>query len=119
MTEVLNHWKPYVPDAAHLTQRGATFLFNDQEDLLYEHRDRASLGFASDMSNPLSFLSGLVAQEQRAAIQCSFCHFQKSGTLNPKWETNNTASTSSVLARTFHPNRRLIKLPSLIQLKAA
>jgi AhpC/TSA antioxidant enzyme len=56
MTEVLRHWRTYVPDSAYLTQRGATFLFNSQGDLLYEHRDRAILGFATDMSNPLSFL---------------------------------------------------------------
>lgn len=56
MGEVLSHWKTYVPNSAYLTQRGATFLFNAQGDLLYEHRDRAILGFAADMSNPLSFL---------------------------------------------------------------
>ena len=60
MGEVLSHWKIYVPNGAYLTQRGATFVFNNQGDLLYEHRDRAILGFASDMSNPISFLSGLV-----------------------------------------------------------
>lgn len=59
MGEVLSHWKTYVPDSAYLTQRGATFLFNAQGDLLYEHRDRAILGFASNMSQPLSFLSDL------------------------------------------------------------
>lgn len=57
MGEVLSHWKTYVPNAAYLTQRGATFLFNAEGELLYEHRDRAILGFAADMSNPLSFLS--------------------------------------------------------------
>lgn len=57
MAEVLSHWKTYVPDSAYLTQRGATFLFNLQGELLYEHRDRAILGFAADMGNPLSFLS--------------------------------------------------------------
>jgi hypothetical protein len=56
MTEVLSHWNSYVPDSAYLTQRGATFLFNVQGDLLYEHRDRAILGFASNMSHPLAFL---------------------------------------------------------------
>ena len=60
MGEVLSHWKTYVPDAAYLTQRGATFLFNAQGDLVYEHRDRAILGFAADMSNPLKFLSEMV-----------------------------------------------------------
>lgn len=64
MGEVLSHWKTYVPNSAYLTQRGATFLFNNQGDLLYEHRDRAILGFATDMSNPLSFLSSLVIEEK-------------------------------------------------------
>lgn len=59
MTEVLSHWHTYVPDPAYLTQRGATFLFDAQGELRYEHRDRAILGFAADMSNPLSFLSAL------------------------------------------------------------
>ncbi|MBE9119535.1 AhpC/TSA family protein [Tychonema sp. LEGE 07199] len=61
MGEVLSNWKTYVPNAAYLTQRGATFLFNARGDLIYEHRDRAILGFAADMSNPLTFLSEMVA----------------------------------------------------------
>ncbi len=56
MTEVLSHWKTYVPDATYMTQRGGTFLFDRNGDLLYEHRDRGILGFAANMSNPLSFL---------------------------------------------------------------
>jgi AhpC/TSA antioxidant enzyme len=56
MAEVLPHWKTYVPDAAYLTQRGGTFLFNAQKQLVYEHRDRGILGFAANMSRPLSFL---------------------------------------------------------------
>ena len=56
MTEVLSNWNTYVPNATYLTQRGATFLFSESGELLYEHRDRNILGFAEDMSNPLSFL---------------------------------------------------------------
>jgi len=56
MVQVLSHWKTYVPNAAYLTQRGATFLFDAQGNLLYEHRDRAILSFAANMSYPLSFL---------------------------------------------------------------
>jgi hypothetical protein len=56
MGEVLSHWKTYVPDSAYLTQRGATFLFDAEGKLLYTHRDQAILGFAANMSNPLSFL---------------------------------------------------------------
>jgi hypothetical protein len=56
MSEVLGDWNTYVPDASHLTQRGATFLFNCQGNLLYEHRDRGILGFAENPSHPLAFL---------------------------------------------------------------
>lgn len=63
MAEVLGNWKTYVPDAAYLTQRGATFLFEpDGElpgELVYEWRDRNILGFAENMSDPLAFLSKL------------------------------------------------------------
>jgi AhpC/TSA antioxidant enzyme len=56
MSEVLANWQTYVPDATYLTQRGGTFLFDAQGELLYEHRDRGILGFAANMSKPLSFL---------------------------------------------------------------
>ena len=56
MTEVLSNWNTYVPDATYLTQRGGTFLFSADGELLYEHRDRNILGFAANMSYPLSFL---------------------------------------------------------------
>ncbi|AKG23253.1 peroxiredoxin-like family protein [Calothrix sp. 336/3] len=56
MTEVLSNWNTYVPDSSYLTQRGGTFLFDSQGNLIYEHRDRGILGFAENMSNPLSFL---------------------------------------------------------------
>ena len=60
MTEVLSNWNTYVPDASYLTQRGGTFLFSESGELLYEHRDRNILGFAANMSNPLSFIDEYV-----------------------------------------------------------
>ena len=56
MTEVLSNWNTYVPDASYLTQRGGTFLFDSQGQLIYEYRDRGVLGFAENKSYPLSFL---------------------------------------------------------------
>jgi AhpC/TSA antioxidant enzyme len=56
MAEVLSNWATYVPDPTYLTQRGGTFLFDANGTLLYEHRDRGILGFAANMSQPLSFL---------------------------------------------------------------
>lgn len=56
MGEVLSRWSTYVPDAAHLPQRGGTYLFDEQGRLLYHHRDPGILGFAEDRHRPLSFL---------------------------------------------------------------
>ena len=64
MAEVLGNWSTYVPDATYLTQRGATFLFDRDGELLYEHRDRNLLGFSSDMHRPLSFLSDRLERPQ-------------------------------------------------------
>jgi len=56
MAEVLGNWNAYVPDASYMTQRGATFLFDANNQLIYEHRDRGILGFTVNPSYPLSFL---------------------------------------------------------------
>ena len=56
MSESLSQWQTYVSEPSHLTQRGATLLFDRDGGLLYEHRDRGLLGFAENMSYPLSFL---------------------------------------------------------------
>ncbi|BAY93927.1 MULTISPECIES: peroxiredoxin-like family protein [unclassified Tolypothrix] len=59
MVEVLSNWQTYVPNSTYLTQRGGTFLFDSKGQLLYEHRDPGILGFAVNMSQPLSFLSAI------------------------------------------------------------
>jgi hypothetical protein len=56
MTEVLSNWRTYVPQSAYLTQRGGTFLFDREGNLVYEYRDRGILGFAENMSFPLAKL---------------------------------------------------------------
>ncbi|ESA36905.1 hypothetical protein N836_04920 [Leptolyngbya sp. Heron Island J] len=58
MAEVLGKWNTYVPDVSHITQRGATYVI-DQGEVIYQHCDRNILGFASNMSRPLSFLEDL------------------------------------------------------------
>ena len=63
MSEVLSRWKTYVPNAAYLTQRDATFLFDATGQLIYEHRDPGILGFAADMGNPLSFLDNIALSQ--------------------------------------------------------
>jgi AhpC/TSA antioxidant enzyme len=63
MSESLSKWGTYVPDASYITQRGGTFLFNPQRELVYAHRDRGILGFAENMSQPLAFLDELSEAE--------------------------------------------------------
>ena len=59
MVQVLSNWNTYVPDASHMTQRGGTFLFDVNGEVIYEYRDRGILGFAEKMANPLDFLERL------------------------------------------------------------
>ena len=56
MVEVLGNWETYVSNVSHLTQRGGTFLFDGQRELLYEFRDPGILGFSATMNRPLDFL---------------------------------------------------------------
>tara|TARA_Y100001968_G_scaffold281336_1_gene278533 strand:+ start:173 stop:898 length:726 start_codon:yes stop_codon:yes gene_type:complete len=56
MIEILSNWNTYVPDSAFLTQRGATLLLNEKDEVLYEFISEGLLGYASKMSAPLSFL---------------------------------------------------------------
>lgn len=56
MAESLGKWSTYVPDSAYLTQRGGTFLFDQDGTVLYEYRDRGILTFSETMNDPLSFL---------------------------------------------------------------
>lgn len=69
MVEVLKNWPTYVPNSAYLTQRGGTFLFDSKGNLIYEHRDRGILGFAANMSQPLSFLSCLETDQNQSKLE--------------------------------------------------
>ena len=56
MIEILSNWNIYVPDASFLTQRGATFMLNENDEVLYKFISESLLGYSSKMSAPLSFL---------------------------------------------------------------
>ena len=56
MIEILSNWNIYVPDSQFLTQRGATILLNEDDEVLYEFISESLLGYASKMNEPLSFL---------------------------------------------------------------
>ena len=60
MIEILSNWNIYVPDSAFLTQRGATILLNENDEVLYEFISESLLGYSSKMSKPLSFLDDIL-----------------------------------------------------------
>ena len=60
MIEILSNWNTYVPDSSFLTQRGATILLNEKDEVLYEFISESLLGYASKMSAPLSFLDDIL-----------------------------------------------------------
>lgn len=61
MSEVLGHWRTYVPRDDFICQRGGTFLLDGDDSLLYVHRDRGILGFSATMGRPLAFLDPWLA----------------------------------------------------------
>ncbi len=60
MIEILSNWNIYVSDSEYLTQRGATVLLNEKDEVLYEFISESLLGYASNMSKPLSCLDDIL-----------------------------------------------------------
>ena len=56
MIEIISNWTTYVPDESFLTQRGATILINEKDEILYKFSSDSLLGYSKNMSKPLSFL---------------------------------------------------------------
>ena len=50
----------YILNEKYLPQRGASFLLNDKNQIIYNFFSNDVLGYSSNMRNPLEFLSDLV-----------------------------------------------------------
>ena len=57
MLEILQNWNEYILDNKYLAQRGASFLLDDKENILYHYFSNDVLGYSSTMDNPLAFLT--------------------------------------------------------------
>ena len=55
MEEIISNWSKYILSSNYLTQRGGTFLINN-DSLIYEYRPRSILLYSETMNNPLEFL---------------------------------------------------------------
>jgi len=60
MIEILSKWNKYVNDTSFLTQRGATILLNENDELLYKFISESLLGYSSKMSAPFAFLDNFL-----------------------------------------------------------
>ena len=56
MIEILKNWNTYVPVSSFLTQRGATILLNENDEVVYKFISESLLGYSSEMRAPLFFL---------------------------------------------------------------
>jgi glutaredoxin-related protein len=63
MVEVLTKWDTYVSNPTTLDQRGATFLFSETGELLYEYRHKGVLTYSETMPRPLTFLAPYIGED--------------------------------------------------------
>ncbi len=57
MIEILQNWNDYILDSKYLPQRGASFLLDDKDKIIYKYFSNDVLGYSSKMDDPLNFLT--------------------------------------------------------------
>jgi len=62
MNEIIQNWSDYILNEKYLPQRGASFLLNDQNQVVYKFFSSDVLGYSSNMREPLRFLSDLIKE---------------------------------------------------------
>jgi hypothetical protein len=62
MNEIIQNWGDYILHAKYLPQRGASFLLNNKNQVIYKFFSSDVLGYSSNMRDPLGFLSDLIKE---------------------------------------------------------
>ena len=57
MIEIINNWDDYILNINYLPQRGATFILNRENQIIYKYLSNDVLGYLPNMQDPLRFLS--------------------------------------------------------------
>ena len=57
MLEILQNWNDYILDNKYLPQRGASFLLDDKDNIIYKYFSNDVLGYSSKMEDPMAFLT--------------------------------------------------------------
>jgi len=60
MTEIIQNWSDYILNEEYLPQRGASFLLNNKNQIIYKFFSNEVLGYSSNMRDPLEFLTNLI-----------------------------------------------------------
>ena len=62
MNEIIQNWGDYILHEDYLPQRGASFLLNEKNQVIYKYFSYDVLGYSSNMRDPLRFLSDLIEE---------------------------------------------------------
>jgi len=62
MNEIIQNWSDYILNKKYLPQRGASFLLNDNNQVIYKFFSSDVLGYSSNMRDPLEFLTNLIKE---------------------------------------------------------
>jgi len=62
MNEIIQNWGDYILDEKYLPQRGATFLLDNKNQVIYKFFSSDVLGYAPNMKDPLEFLSDFIEE---------------------------------------------------------
>ena len=57
MLEILQNWNDYILDSKYLPQRGASFLLDDNDQIIYKYFSTDVLGYSAKMEDPIAFLT--------------------------------------------------------------
>ena len=57
MIEIVKNWDDYILNSSYLPQRGATFILNSENKIIYKYFSNDVLGYSSKMEDPIGFLS--------------------------------------------------------------
>ena len=62
MNEIIKNWSDYILNEEYLPQRGASFLLNNKNQIIYKFFSNDVLGYSSNMRDPLEFLTDLIKE---------------------------------------------------------
>jgi hypothetical protein len=62
MNEIIQNWSDYIINEKYLPQRGASFLLNNKNQIIYKFFSNDVLGYSSNMRDPVGFLSNFIKE---------------------------------------------------------